>query len=115
MLYDDKSVLEQMHYALILQVMRHTGLGELLDGWAAHHGESGTLGCKKLLLSTILVTDLSVHDQFMQDFAQLVDEGGSITDPFKAKVLVCQALIKCADISNPVSGFRRCLQSVFLS
>ena len=90
-----------MHYALILQVMRHTGLSGLLDG-SSLHGHPRVLGCKKLLLSTILVTDLKVHDQFMQDFAKLVDDH-SMEDPFKAKLLACQALIKAADISNPVS------------
>lgn len=95
-LYDDKSVLEQMHYSLMLQVMRRTGLSVLLDG------ESGTSGCKKLLNAIILATDLGVHDQFMQSFEDLISNGVSATDPFKAKVLACQALIKCADISNPV-------------
>ncbi|KAH8084303.1 HD-domain/PDEase-like protein [Cristinia sonorae] len=101
-LYDDKSVLEQMHYALILQVMRHTGLGILLDGSTSPHGNTG---CKKLMLSTILVTDLSLHDQFMRDFTELVENPGHFSDPFKAKMLACQALIKCADISNPARPY----------
>ncbi|THH27442.1 hypothetical protein EUX98_g6746 [Antrodiella citrinella] len=104
-LYDDKSVLEQMHYALILKVMKHTGLGGLLDGSADPRGHSSTLGCKKLLLSTVLVTDLSVHDRFMLEFAEMIDHGDFLTDPFKAKVLACQALIKCADISNPARPY----------
>ncbi|TCD60865.1 3',5'-cyclic-nucleotide phosphodiesterase, partial [Steccherinum ochraceum] len=98
-LYDDKSVLEQMHYSLMLQVMRRTGLSVLLDG------ESGTSGCKKLLNAIILATDLGVHDQFMQSFEDLISNGISATDPFKAKVLACQALIKCADISNPARPY----------
>lgn len=102
MLYDDKSVLEQMHYSLMLQVMRRSGLSGLLDGSAPLNGDQGTPGCKRLLLSIILATDLSVHDQFMQDFEELIRHGITRVDAFKAKVLVCQALIKCADISNPV-------------
>lgn len=95
--------------------MRHTGLGGLLDGLSAtHNGTSATLGCKKLLLSTILVTDMSVHDQFMRDFAELVERGVDPADHFKAKVLACQALIKCADISNPVSIIAK-LSCIFTS
>ncbi|CCL98761.1 uncharacterized protein FIBRA_00766 [Fibroporia radiculosa] len=94
--YDDKSVLEQMHYSLILQLMRHNGLGSLLD-----RPNSGPL-FRKLLLGTVLATDLSLHQEFMTNFADLV-AGGEVGE-HKRKVLLCQALIKCADISNPVSA-----------
>ncbi|KZT02979.1 HD-domain/PDEase-like protein [Laetiporus sulphureus 93-53] len=91
--YDDKSVLEQMHYSLILQIMRHNGLGFLLD-----RPHSGPL-FRKLLLGTVLATDLSLHAEFMSNFRDLV--AGQDVGEHKRKVLVCQALIKCADISNP--------------
>ena len=103
--YDDKSALEQMHYTLLLQVMRHSGLGHLLDGPTSQQTPTASAGCKKLLLSIILVTDLSVHDQFMQDFAELIEHDTIPSDPLRAKTLACQALIKAADISNPVGTF----------
>ncbi|KAH9933825.1 uncharacterized protein B0H18DRAFT_982263 [Fomitopsis serialis] len=91
--YDDKSVLEQMHYSLILQVMRHNGLAPLLD----RPGSGQAM--RKLLLGTVLATDMSVHAEFMANFQELV--AGHEVGEHKRRVLVCQALIKCADISNP--------------
>ncbi|KZT64550.1 HD-domain/PDEase-like protein [Daedalea quercina L-15889] len=91
--YDDKSVLEQMHYSLILHIMRHNGLALLLDRPCS--GQA----LRKLLLGTVLATDMSVHAEFMANFQELV--AGNDVGEHKRKVLVCQALIKCADISNP--------------
>ncbi|KAH9833156.1 HD-domain/PDEase-like protein [Rhodofomes roseus] len=91
--YDDKSVLEQMHYSLVLQVMRHNGLAPLLD----RPGSGQAM--RKLLLGTVLATDMSVHAEFMANFQELV--AGHDVGEHKRRVLVCQALIKCADISNP--------------
>ncbi|KAI0367692.1 HD-domain/PDEase-like protein [Pilatotrama ljubarskyi] len=91
--YDDKSVLEQMHYSLILQIMRHNDLGFLLD--RPCHGQL----FRKLLLGTVLATDMGVHFDFMAEFRRLLN-GADFPD-LKRRILVCQALIKCADISNP--------------
>ncbi|KAI9066828.1 HD-domain/PDEase-like protein, partial [Trametes sanguinea] len=91
--YDDKSVLEQMHYSLIMQIMRHNKLGFLLD-----RPGSGPL-FRKLLLGTVLATDMGVHFDFMSEFRHLLD--GADFPELKRRILVCQALIKCADISNP--------------
>ncbi|KAI0764545.1 hypothetical protein BD413DRAFT_482506 [Trametes elegans] len=91
--YDDKSVLEQMHYSLILQSMRHNNLGFLLD-----RPRSGP-SFRKLLLGTVLATDMGVHFDFMTEFRRLV--GGADFPDLERRILVCQALIKCADISNP--------------
>ena len=93
-IYDDKSALEQMHYTLLLQLMRHNGLGELLD-----RPQTG-IRVRKLLSAVVLATDMSVHAQFMENFTMLVD--GISQLPVDRTTLVCQALIKCADISNPV-------------
>lgn len=94
-LYDDKSPLEQMHFTLLLHLMRHQGLDALLD-----NPRSGAQ-FRKLLLEIVLATDMRVHLEFMIRFKRLVD--GEVVDEWKKKLLVCQALIKCADISNPVS------------
>ncbi|KAI0716394.1 HD-domain/PDEase-like protein [Earliella scabrosa] len=91
--YDDKSVLEQMHYSLIMQIMRHNNLGVLLD-----RSTSGP-SFRKLLLGTVLATDMGVHFDFMAEFRNLLN--GADFPELKRRILVCQALIKCADISNP--------------
>ncbi|KIP06366.1 hypothetical protein PHLGIDRAFT_119069 [Phlebiopsis gigantea 11061_1 CR5-6] len=90
----EKSPLEQMHSSLILQLMRHHGFGYLLD-----RPKSGPC-FKKLLAMTILATDMSVHAEFMTNYRNMVT-GPIRADSLEQKILVCQALIKCADISNP--------------
>jgi hypothetical protein len=82
--------------------MRHNGMDKLLD--APKKGPR----FRHLLLQTILATDMSVHGQFMSDFASLLAVPSAATSSSlptppsdKQKLLVCQALIKCADISNP--------------
>ncbi|KIK68464.1 hypothetical protein GYMLUDRAFT_719559 [Collybiopsis luxurians FD-317 M1] len=96
--YDGKSALEQMHCSLLLRVMRHYGLGPLLDN---HNGNSQSM--KKLLSETVLATDMSVHATFMSNFKGLVDDGYVVGEGrlWKCQVLLCQGLLKCADISNP--------------
>ena len=93
--YDDKSILEQMHYSLMVQIMRANGLRELID-----RPVSGPL-FRKTLLMIVIATDMGVHNQFMQRFQDMID--GKIKSEVDRRVLVCQAIIKCADISNPVS------------
>lgn len=100
--YDDKSALEQMHYAILLQLMRVNGMGELLD--RPQYG----IHVRKLLSAVVLATDMSVHFEIMSNFGILVE--GVSPLPADRTTLVCQALIKCADISNPV----RCIGAVML-
>ncbi|KAG2059754.1 HD-domain/PDEase-like protein [Suillus hirtellus] len=89
--YDNKSALEQMHCALLIQAMRQHGLGKLLD--------RPDSGFRKMLAGIVLATDMSVHYQFIRDFQSLVDGREYSLD--RRRLLLCQAIIKCADISNP--------------
>lgn len=93
-LYDHNSPLEQLHYTLLLHILRRQGFGFLLDN------SYSTPHFRKLLAETVLATDMRVHSQFMERFQQVID--GAEVDHWTKKVLVCQALIKAADISNPV-------------
>jgi 3'5'-cyclic nucleotide phosphodiesterase family protein len=96
-LYDHNSPLEQLHYTLLLHILRRQGFGFLLDSLhSAPH-------FRKLLAETVLATDMRVHSQFMERFQQIVN--GAEADHWTKRVLVCQALIKAADISNPVIKF----------
>ncbi|TDL25150.1 HD-domain/PDEase-like protein [Rickenella mellea] len=92
--YDHKSALEQMHCAFLIPIMKQHGLGHLLE-----QGNTAT-PFRKLLFETVLATDMGVHGQFMQRFKALVDYPPSYDLP-ETRLLLCQALIKCADISNP--------------
>ncbi|KAF9467800.1 hypothetical protein BDZ94DRAFT_1155311 [Collybia nuda] len=91
--FDGKSALEQMHYQLLLRVMRCHGLGSLLDSPA------NGMHIRKLLWQTVLATDMSVHDQFMRNFKDIID--GQLGSLCIRQVIVCQAIMKNADISNP--------------
>ncbi|KAF7360201.1 High-affinity phosphodiesterase [Mycena venus] len=57
---------------------------------------------RRLLSDIVLATDMRVHEAFMKRFAELVSAGGaeekSLAD---RRTTLCQAIIKCADISNP--------------
>ncbi|KAI0087418.1 hypothetical protein BDY19DRAFT_955703 [Irpex rosettiformis] len=99
-LYDEKSVLERMHYSLLLSLMRHHGLGVLLD--RPNFGQS----FRKTLSLTVLATDMGLHADFMARFQKLVQN--RIFDPSTRKILYCQAIIKCADISNPSRPYTVC-------
>ena len=87
-----------MHCTLLLHVMRYHGMSHLLD-----RQDSG-VHFRKLLLQMVLATDMSVHADFMKRFEALVQDEGRLSSLRERKVLMCQALIKCADISNPVCG-----------
>ncbi|KAF9225714.1 HD-domain/PDEase-like protein [Gyrodon lividus] len=91
--FDGKSALEHMHYALLIQAMRHHGLGSLLDR------PNGGQIFRKSLAGIVLATDMSVHFEFMKHFGLLVD--GKDLPLSDQKLLLCQAIIKCADVSNP--------------
>lgn len=95
--YDDKSILEHMHYALLLSLMRNHGLGTLLD-----RPEFGAV-FRKVLFLVVLATDMSMHVDFMAAFKAHIQSRHGHSDTLKRRILTCQALIKCADISNPVS------------
>lgn len=84
-----------MHYQLLLRVMRNHGMGILLDSPA--HG----FRVRRILLETVLATDMSVHDVFMNRLRGIT-KGENITI-CRRQITVCQAILKCADISNPVS------------
>ncbi|KAF8504419.1 hypothetical protein F5888DRAFT_1605950 [Russula emetica] len=92
-LYDHNSPLEQLHYTLLLHILRRQGFGFLLDN------PHSTPHFRKLLAETVLATDMRVHSQFMDRFQQIVK--GAEVDHWTKRVLICQALIKAADISNP--------------
>ncbi|GLB42300.1 putative phosphodiesterase [Lyophyllum shimeji] len=91
--YDGKSALEQMHCQLLFCVMRCHGLGVVLD-----HPENGQY-VRKLLWETVIATDMSVHDMFMERFQKATT--GDIAPICHRQILMCQAILKCADISNP--------------
>lgn len=96
-----------------------------LKKWPSVHFKPGYLGSagaatefKALLGQTILFTDMSLHRDWMLEWHNLTQRLGEQgisairgangkVDPV-VRVLLCQALIKCADISNPSRPFPAC-------
>ncbi|EXJ70624.1 3',5'-cyclic-nucleotide phosphodiesterase [Cladophialophora psammophila CBS 110553] len=96
-LYNDQSVLEAFHCAAYSQILRRHWHAAFLDK-----------ALRKLMISTILATDMGIHSDYMQQLGNLqekihesgVTDGWSPKDIDWARTLTCGLLIKCADISN---------------
>ncbi|KIW15448.1 hypothetical protein PV08_05494 [Exophiala spinifera] len=96
-LYNDQSVLEAFHCAAYSQILRRH--------WPAAFQDKDM---RKLMISTILATDMGLHSDYMQQLGNLqekihetqVTEGWAPKDIEWARTLACGLLIKCADISN---------------
>jgi len=98
-IYNDKSVLESFHCAAFSQVLRR------------HWPEALELDLRKLMIDTILATDMALHFDYMAKLASLKHQaqapGGVEKWDEKTtaanRTILCSILIKCADISNVVS------------
>lgn len=97
-LYNDNSVLEAFHCAAFSQILRRH--------WPVAFKDKQL---RKLLISSILATDMGVHQKFMERMGSLQEkfhENHKSVDGWKPqdielyKTLLCGLLIKCADISN---------------
>ena len=97
-LYNDNSVLEAFHCAAFSQILRRH--------WPAAFTDKQL---RKLLISSILATDMGVHQKFMERLGSLQEKfhennrstiGWKPQDIEMYKTLLCGLLIKCADISN---------------
>lgn len=100
-LYNDRSVLESFHCAAYSQILRRY--------WPKAFSDPKM---RKLMINSILATDMGLHFTYMQDLGNLQEKiahDKGVTDGWNEKVLAankdltCGLLIKCADISNVVS------------
>jgi hypothetical protein len=101
-LYNDRSVLESFHCAAYSQILRRY--------WPASFEDTGM---RKLMINSILATDMGLHFKYMQDLGNLQEKlahNNNSLDGWNLKIqeeyrdLACGLLIKCADISNVVSA-----------
>ncbi|PGH33458.1 hypothetical protein GX50_03693 [[Emmonsia] crescens] len=96
-LYNDNSVLESFHCAAYSQLLR--------SYWPAVFTDTKL---RKLMISSILATDMGVHFKFMESLGKLQEKYHETdsTGGWKAqeieidRALLCGLLMKCADISN---------------
>ncbi|KAI8973459.1 hypothetical protein BDF20DRAFT_882488 [Mycotypha africana] len=107
-LYNDKSVLESFHAMSFYHLMQSNCFRKLTDLRA--NPEYSTF--RKIVVNSILATDMSMHDEYVskiKDQAERLRKNeidfsdASVCE--KEKILLCGALIKCADISNCARPF----------
>ncbi|KAJ1311820.1 hypothetical protein OPQ81_010281 [Rhizoctonia solani] len=76
-----------------------------LNATYLEHGLKQPHGFRWLLVQTVLATDMSVHFDWIKRFKEYASsepEGGFRNVPEdEERLMICQALIKCGDISNP--------------
>lgn len=101
-LYNDRSVLESFHCAAYSQILRRY--------WPSAFSDAAM---RKLMINSILATDMGLHFKYMSDLGNLQEKIGhdkGMLDGWNVKIreenkdLACGLLIKCADISNVVSS-----------
>lgn len=98
-LYNDQSVLEAFHCAAYSQILRRH--------WPSVFADKSL---RRLLISSILATDMGVHSDYMQRLGNLQEkihesetmDGWAPKEVDAFRILTCGLLIKCADISNVV-------------
>lgn len=118
-MYDDKSVLENMHCMLIVHLLRKHGFGFLIGNPSPAEAERyparaaiDSRSFRQVLYSAVLATDMALHFAWIQRLKEYGEamQGEHPVDRDDLseadRVVLCQALIKCADISNPVSSSR---------
>ncbi|KAF9735487.1 cyclic nucleotide phosphodiesterase [Paraphaeosphaeria minitans] len=103
-LYNDRSVLESFHCAAYSQILRRY--------WPKAFSDAAM---RKLMINSILATDMGLHFKYMSDLGNLQEKLGhdkGVIDGWNVKVrqahkdLACGLLIKCADISNVARKFQ---------
>ncbi|KAL1407396.1 3',5'-cyclic-nucleotide phosphodiesterase [Vanrija albida] len=113
--YDDKSVLENMHCMLLVHLLRKHGFSFLLGPVPSKEAEAFPARAeidyrsfRRVLYSAILATDMSLHFAWIQRLKEFADSSPETQTKLERashieedRVMLCQALIKCADISNP--------------
>lgn len=97
-LYNDRSVLEAFHCAAYSQILRRYWPRAFAD-----------IPMRKLMINSILATDMGLHFKYMIDMGNLQEKLSSNEDSIEGwtpkaleetRDLVCGLLMKCADISN---------------
>ncbi|KAI8981725.1 hypothetical protein BDF20DRAFT_862861 [Mycotypha africana] len=103
-LYNDRSVLESLHSMTLFQLLyKHQIIQHVGDIKSSSYKEF-----RKIVVSSILATDMSLHLDYVSQIkeqAHRFQTNQLLKDEEQERVLLCTALIKCADISNVARPF----------
>ncbi|KAI9283289.1 hypothetical protein BY458DRAFT_496087 [Sporodiniella umbellata] len=90
LIYNDQSVLENVHALTLSQLLYKYGLDRLLGNKFERF--------RKIIITSILATDMSHHQMYIDKLYLKVSES-------EKSLIWCHAWIKCADISNVARKF----------
>ena len=94
MRYNDSSVLENMHIALMFKIMKETGRNVLSE-----LGKEEWVAIRRLLIELILHTDMSKHFEILGSFRTWAQMNPEL-DGYENKVMALSMALKCADIGH---------------
>lgn len=100
-LYNDVSVLENHHCTLTFELMEHTGLMKAFKD--CHFRE-----IRKTIISCILGTDMSKHNDFINKFEHFDITKENLTN--EDQIFIGSSFVHFADLSNPIKKFETCFE-----
>ncbi|KAI9274566.1 hypothetical protein BDA99DRAFT_533197 [Phascolomyces articulosus] len=111
LLYNDRSVLESFHSMTLFQIIKKHGLDQMGGG----PGSADYLEFRKIVVNSILATDMSLNTDYVErilEQARRHPDLRALDDSTceKERLLLCSAIIKCADISNVTRPFLRAIK-----
>ena len=103
-MYNDRSVLENLHCAALGRTLAKT--------WPA----AQDFGMRRIIMELVLATDMALHFDYMSRYKEMetltlqrraANDKSTINEPMleKCKITLFSALVKCADISNVARPF----------
>ncbi|KAH9589226.1 3'5'-cyclic nucleotide phosphodiesterase [Trypanosoma melophagium] len=93
-LYNDRSVLENMHVSSVFELMKDPRFDILASFSPAHRRD-----IRETVIETVLATDMSLHEKYVTEFKRRLGEHATFKDR-EDQILALSVALKMADISN---------------
>ncbi|KAI7858141.1 hypothetical protein BDC45DRAFT_434195 [Circinella umbellata] len=109
LLFNDRSVLESFHSMTLFQIIKKHKIDQCLGSTESYQE------FRKTVIASILATDMSLHNDYVtkiKNQAERLRDLSALDESSREeeRMLLCSALIKCADISNVTRPFRRAVK-----
>ncbi|GLC54408.1 hypothetical protein PLESTB_000860400 [Pleodorina starrii] len=99
-MYNDKSVNENFHIARAFAIARESPDLDIFSGFSVDEQKQ----IRKLMIETVLSTDMAVHFDLLNRFTSQVDAKPDLSE-WTDRTLLYQMLVHLADIANPSRPF----------
>ncbi|KAK9763554.1 3',5'-cyclic-nucleotide phosphodiesterase [Basidiobolus ranarum] len=102
LLYNDQAVLENYHTTSLFLLMKKHEFNFFGDQFTSEFKDF-----RKLVVNSILATDMSAHFEYIRSFTEQNKrlESSTKLDAIQEKISFCSAILKCSDISNAARSF----------